>query len=96
MVCVKRGPQGCVILTPDQKIQHAGYPVEVRDTNAAGDSFAAAFIYAYLRGWSLENVAAFANAMGAAKVKKLGSGTHVPTFDEVLAVLKSYNTQIPF
>jgi sugar/nucleoside kinase (ribokinase family) len=51
----------------------------VRDTAAAGDSFDAAFIYAYLRGWPLSDIAAFANAMGAAKVQKLGSGSSVPT-----------------
>jgi ribokinase len=96
LVCVKRGSKGCVILTADQEIQHPGYPVEVRDTNAAGDSFDAAFVYGYLSRWSLDSMAAFANAMGAAKVKKLGSGTQVPTLEEVLDLLKSYPTQIPF
>mgnify|MGYP000865811223 CR=1 FL=1 len=96
MVCVKRGGQGCVILTPAGETAHSGYPVEVRDTNAAGDSFAAAFIYASLSGWRLDQIARFANAMGAAKVQKLGSGTHVPTRDEVAAVLRSQPNDIPF
>jgi len=68
----------------------------VRDTSAAGDSFDAAFIYAYLRGWSLADVAAFANAVGAAKVQKIGSGTQVPTADEVRAVLKKYGVPLDF
>jgi len=96
VVCVKRGGQGCVILTASGETAHSGYPVEVRDTNAAGDSFAAAFIYASLNGWRLDQIAAFANAMGAAKVQKLGSGTHVPTRDEVAAVLRSQPNDIPF
>jgi sugar/nucleoside kinase (ribokinase family) len=96
LVCVKRGPKGCVIFAPDQEIQHPGYPVDARDTNAAGDAFDAAFIYGYLSGWPLDRVAAFANAMGAAKVKKPGSGTHVPTLEEILDVLQSHQSQIPF
>lgn len=96
LVCVKRGGQGCVILTAEGETAHSGYPVEVRDTNAAGDSFAAAFIYASLNGWRLDQIAQFANAMGAAKVQKLGSGTHVPTRDEVAAVLRSQPNDISF
>ncbi len=96
VVCVKRGARGCRIFTLAGEWEHPGFPVPVRDTNAAGDSFAAAFIYAHLRGWPLDQVAAFANAMGAAKVQKLGSGTRVPTRDEVAAVLRSHNLPISF
>ena len=96
LVCVKRGPLGCVIFTGEGQAAHPGYTVTVRDTNAAGDSFAAAFIDAFLRGWPLEQMAAFANAMGAAKVQKRGSGTRVPTRDEVAAILASHQLHIPF
>jgi ribokinase len=95
-VCVKRGPRGCAILTPDGTVEHPGYPVEVRDTSAAGDSFAAAYIYASLNGWPLDDVAAFANAMGAAKVQKTGSGSQVPTAAEVRLVLEEFNASVPF
>jgi sugar/nucleoside kinase (ribokinase family) len=90
MVCVKRGARGCVILTESETVSHPGFRVKVRDTSAAGDSFAAAFIYAYLRNWSLSQIATFANAMGAAKVKKSGTGRQVPTLDEVRRVLADY------
>jgi len=95
LICVKRGAQGCVLISREGQLAHPGFSVEVRDTNAAGDSFAAAFIYAMLRGWPLEQVAAFANAMGAAKVKKFGSGRRVPTRAEVLAVLQQFQVEIP-
>jgi ribokinase len=87
LVCVKRGRHGCMIISRDQVVEHEGYPVTVRDTAAAGDAFAAAFIYAYLKQWPLKDVAAFANAMGAAKVQKVGSGSSVPTAAEVQQVL---------
>lgn len=96
LVCIKRGPEGCVILSDNTAIQHPGFSVTKRDTTAAGDSFAAAFIFAYLQEWSLDQVAAFSNAMGAAKVRKVGSGRQVPTADEVRSILKRYNVDIEY
>jgi sugar/nucleoside kinase (ribokinase family) len=86
MVCVKRGAHGCAIFTAQESAEHPGYRVPLRDTSAAGDSFAAAFIYATLNGWPLARSAAFANAMGAAKVQKEGTGRQVPTREEVMAI----------
>lgn len=93
LVCVKRGAQGCMILSPDQGVEHTGFQVPARDTTAAGDSFAAAFIYACLRGWPLPQVAAFANAMGAAKVQKVGSGSQVPSIEELRALLRDFQVE---
>jgi ribokinase len=93
-VCVKRGPKGCIMFTRTGSYEHPGYPVTVRDTTAAGDSFAAAFIDAWLCGWEPLKILAFANAMGAAKVRKVGSGSQVPTAVEVQAVLDEYSTGI--
>ncbi len=94
LVCVKRGAGGCWLCTADKQIEHPGYPVIVRDTTAAGDSFAAGFIYGYLLGWPEEQVIAFANAVGAAKIRKLGSGRQVPTFGEVQELLREFNVPI--
>jgi sugar/nucleoside kinase (ribokinase family) len=94
LVCVKRGAHGCVVFSHDEEVVHPGYPVPLRDTAAAGDSFAAAFIYASLSGWDLEHIAAFANAMGAAKVQKVGSGTQVPSLSEVQAVLDTFKVNL--
>jgi ribokinase len=91
LVCVKRGGNGCVLFGAVEQVEHPGFAVEVRDTAAAGDSFDAALIYAYLHGWRLGEMAAFANAMGAAKVRKVGSGSQVPTAVEVQAVLDQFS-----
>ncbi len=95
-ICVKRGGQGCSVLTPSATIHHPGFAVPVRDTTAAGDSFDAAFIYGVLRGWPLEQVALFANAVGAAKVQKYGSGRQTPTADEVRALLRQFGVALEF
>ena len=94
IVCVKLGQKGCKICTPDGVVTHAGYAVPVVDTNAAGDSFMAAFEYGLLSGWSMDAVAAFANAMGAAKVQKFGSGRQVPNLNEVRKVLREFDVDI--
>ena len=96
LVCVKLGEKGCIIYTEEETVKHPGFPVAVRDTSAAGDSFDAAFIYAYLNGWEMAEVAAFANAMGAAKVQKFGSGRQVPTAAEVREVLNKFDVRVPF
>lgn len=96
MVCVKLGAQGCEIFTKNDTAKHPGFPVTVRDTSAAGDSFDAAFIYAYLHKWALPQIAAFANAMGAAKVKKYGTGRQVPTADEIRQILEEFEVDIKF
>lgn len=94
LICVKRGALGCTLVTREGEFSHPGFPVDVRDTSAAGDSFAAAFIYGSLCGWRNAATAAFANAMGAAKVQKLGSGTRVPNLAEVLEVLQDHDVKI--
>ncbi|MCD4671608.1 MAG: carbohydrate kinase family protein [Anaerolineaceae bacterium] len=96
LVCVKHGQDGCVLYTRDKTIKQPGFKVPVVDTNAAGDSFMAAFVYAYLSGWPLEKVAVFANAMGAAKVQKFGSGRQVPTAGELRKVLRDFAVGVDF
>jgi len=96
LVCVKRGAQGCLVMTLDQVLEHPGFQVPARDTTAAGDSFAAAFIYACLRDWPLSLTAKFANAMGAAKVQKIGSGSQVPSAEELRLLLRDFQIEINF
>jgi len=95
IVCVKCGPKGCIVFRDQEQVSHPGYAVEVRDTSAAGDAFNAAFLYGVLHQWTLEQTAAFANAVGAAKVQKLGSGRSVPTKKEVINLLKKFHVEIP-
>ena len=84
------------ILKEKEIAEHPGFPVKVCDTSAAGDSFDAAFIYAYIQQWPLRQITAFANAMGAAKVRKFGTGRQVPTSDEVRQVLEEFSVSVPF
>ncbi|RME76262.1 MAG: carbohydrate kinase family protein [Chloroflexi bacterium] len=96
LVVVKQGAGGCTLYSPQKPEgdHFPGYPVPVRDTSAAGDSFNAAFIAAASRGLPPADCARLANAVGAAKVQKLGGGRNVPTRAEVQAVLDRFGIEI--
>lgn len=86
-VVIKRGGDGCVVFSQDGTVTKiAGIPVTVRDTTAAGDSFAAGFMVEWLEHRDVIAAARFANCVGAAKVQKIGSGRQCPTREEVEAV----------
>lgn len=93
LVVVKRGVAGCLLLTPEATEIAPGLPVEVRDATGAGDSLAAAVIYGWLAGLDLETLGALANATGAAKVRKLGTGHNVPTRQEVQSMLEEFEPE---
>ena len=95
LVVVKRGVAGCFLVRKDEVCLAGGYPVEARDATGAGDSLDAAVIDGFLRKLPLEAIGALANAVGAAKVQKLGTGRNVPTRDEVRAVLERFGVSEP-
>lgn len=88
MVIVKRGGAGSLVWNEEQQLELPGFSVEVVDTTGAGDSFNAAVIYSNLGGLGPDRTGVLANAAGAAKVQKRGTGLNVPTQDEVRRVLE--------
>jgi 5-dehydro-2-deoxygluconokinase len=90
LVVIKRGVAGCVLLRRDGFNVAPGMPVEARDATGAGDSLDAAVIYGFLRRLSLEDLGTLANATGAAKVQKLGTGHNMPTLSEIQSVLERF------
>lgn len=83
LLVIKQGPEGCLVMTPEEEFKVKGFVTKKVDSTAAGDSFGAAFIAGMLQGWPFEKVMRLGNAMGAAKVSKQGSGRQVPTLAEV-------------
>jgi sugar/nucleoside kinase (ribokinase family) len=94
LVIIKRGMAGCFLLKGDELHIAAGLPVNARDATGAGDSLAAAVIYGYLNGLGLEPLGDLANATGAAKVLKLGTGHNLPTVAEVNAMLERFSSEV--
>ncbi|MFP3854819.1 MAG: carbohydrate kinase family protein [Anaerolineales bacterium] len=90
LVVMKRGVAGSLLLSRDATEIAPGLPVEARDATGAGDSLDAAVIYGWLHELNLESLGALANATGAAKVRKLGTGHNVPTKPEVQEMLDRF------
>jgi sugar/nucleoside kinase (ribokinase family) len=91
LAVVKRDVAGSLLVTADQFQIAAGYPVQAVDATGAGDSLAAGIIFGYLNGLPLASLGVLANAIGAAKVQKRGTGLNVPTREEVRAVLRRFS-----
>jgi fructokinase len=65
LVCITRGPNGSVLVTPESHHEHPGFAVKIADTVGAGDAFTATLVHHALRGSSLATMNAAANRMGA-------------------------------
>ena len=87
-VFVKRGTNGVIAIRNGQVAESSGFRVTVVDTTGAGDSVGAAVMSGWLAGLSLPITTTLADAMGAAKVQKQGTGRSMPTREEVRAVLR--------
>lgn len=96
LVVLKRGGRGITLLTPERTHHTNAFPVEVLDKTGAGDSVTGAILYGYLKGLSLEKQGLLANAVGAAKVQKKGTGHNLPTLAEVQAMAERFDVTLPF
>src|SRR5579862_31255 len=88
----KLGPRSVVLKLGDQGSCYSGeagafhtpaFPVQVRDTTAAGDTFNAALAVALAEGRAMDNALRFANAAAAISVTRLGAQASAPTRAEV-------------
>lgn len=84
------GKRGCAY-TESGTIRYAGiYPVPVADTTAAGDSFIGGLCKSLGEGRSMTSAVAYAAAVSAITVSRLGAGVSIPTADEVEDFLKTH------
>jgi ribokinase len=86
-VILKMGNQGCLLLDEAGPRRFPAFPVEVRDSTAAGDTFNAALAVALTEGKPMEEAIPFANAAAAISVTRLGAQASAPSRSEVDAFL---------
>ena len=72
-VCVTKGAGGCAILAGGEFAVANGYPIEVADTVGAGDAFAAALLHGLNQQWPVDEIASFANRVGALVASRAGA-----------------------
>jgi len=87
-VILKLGDQGCLLLDEEGPRRFPAFPVEVRDTTAAGDTFNAALAVALAEGKPMDEAIPFANAAAAISVTRLGAQASAPSRVEVEALLR--------
>ena len=87
VLCVTLGSRGSAGLDNEGLHRHEGFRVAARDTTGAGDVFRGAFIYARLRGLSLDEQLRFANAAAAVSCTRLGALGSIPSLEEIEALL---------
>ncbi len=82
VVALKRGAEGCTVITTEERVEVPGYPVEAVDPTGAGDCFDAGFVVGLTEGLSLEECGRLANACGAAAAAVRGPMEGSPTRQE--------------
>ena len=82
-VILKLGDQGCYFADGATAVHQPAFPVEVRDTTAAGDTFNAALAIALAEGRAIVDALRFANAAAAISVTRLGAQSSAPARAEV-------------
>ncbi len=65
LAAITLGDRGCYMVTETEVEKHPGFNVKVVDTTGAGDAFAAGLIIKHLERAFLEEIADFANRLGA-------------------------------
>jgi fructokinase len=81
LVCITRGDRGSLLATPQQAVEHPGFPVKVVDTVGAGDAFAAAVACCWGLGVGLERTSVVANRWAGWVASQPGA---MPLIDDVL------------
>jgi len=88
-VVLKLGDQGCFCDDGARQLHVPAFPVEVRDSTAAGDIFNAGLAVALAEERPIEDALRFASAAAAISVTRLGAQASVPARAEVEAFLQT-------
>jgi len=87
LAIVKRGGDGVLLATAEDRWTVPPVPVEVVCGLGAGDAFGGALIHGLLSGWTVPEIGMFANAAGAYVATQLTCGDAMPTLDQVEALM---------
>ena len=85
---VKKGGEGVLLATADDRWTVPPVPIEVLCGLGAGDAFGGALIHGLLSGWTVPEIGMFANAAGAYVATKLTCGDAMPTIEQVESLME--------
>ena len=88
IVVITQGAKGGIFFDGKEIRQYPSFPVEVVDSNGAGDAFHGAFAFALTKGFSCEQCCLFASAVSAVKCTHMGAREGIPNYSETITFLK--------
>lgn len=83
LVTITQGDRGGIYFDGKEWGEYPSFPVQVEDSTGAGDVFHGAFIYGYLKEWSLKKITRLASAVSALKCTCRGGRVGIPSLSEV-------------
>jgi 5-dehydro-2-deoxygluconokinase len=83
LAIVKRGPDGVLARTREERVEVRPVPVDVVNGLGAGDAFGGALVHGLLAGWPLERTIRLANAAGAYVAGQLACADAMPTIHDL-------------
>ncbi len=75
---VTLGSKGSITIYDDELIKTPAYKIEPEDTTGAGDVFHGAFLFGWLKDWSIRKTLDFASAAAAMNCTYLGAQSGIP------------------
>ncbi|MCK4418926.1 sugar kinase [Candidatus Aerophobetes bacterium] len=84
IIALKQGKQGSTIFSSNKQLHIPPFEVEEIDPTGAGDCYDAGFIFGLLKGWGLEEIGRFSNAVGALAVTKRGGMDGISSLSQVM------------
>ncbi|WNC17009.1 5-dehydro-2-deoxygluconokinase [Brevibacillus brevis] len=94
IVVVKRGSEGNTAYSSDGRISKAAiFPAEVVKTFGAGDSFAGAFLYGLMQGYSLDRCQQLGSAAASIVVSSHSCSEAMPTVEQIRQRIERYEKQ---
>lgn len=88
IVVITQGVKGGILYDGKTVTEYPSFPVEVVDSNGAGDVFHGAFAFALTQKYSPYQCCIFSSAVSALKCTKLGARDGVPNFTQTVEFLK--------
>jgi 2-dehydro-3-deoxygluconokinase len=95
LVALKMASDGCLVVTPKQRLRVPGHRVASVDATGAGDTFDGAFLARLLAGDDVATAARYANVAAALSTRGYGAVTPIPRAAEVLAELARAGSPAP-
>ena len=88
IVVITQGKEGGILFDGSELKKYPAMPVEVVDSNGAGDVFHGAFAFSVTKGYNMYQACVFSSAVSALKCMKTGARDAVPTYKETIEFLK--------